>query len=503
MTFENGSSASTACITPPLSPLNQEKNFSRALFIGSLASFRNEKPLNTTTNYKKCGNFSNLIRENLHKILIVIGSFIVYFIADGVSLSFGIFTRELVEYFDKQDDESSVFITNGLIQAVPLFLSPLVCYLIEKFSCRLISLIGSVLLALSFILVRFVVRDLLTLNMIIGIMASCGLAMIYIPAYLIISFYFEERRALATGVAVSGSGLGLFAFSPLTEYLIDKYGWQDTILIFGALSCHTFISALLFRSNDTQKLEKNEIIEDRIGNIKLNRVRSVLEELKFIFSSRNFLLIIVSYVILSFSNIAPHNFLPSHIKHQSLEDPSSISISLIGFSTLVGQIAIGYVSDIFRKYNWLIFALCLVIGGVATLLVPILHSINLVYVFSVFFGFFTSVNYVLQSTLVIESGLGTKNLTLAFGCLQLCQGFSVLFGTPILSYFKDKTGDYNLTFYISGLFMVLAGLFFSLWPLFHRKNAKIQKQQQKKRKEKIQYTENMRLTVSTEVPLLI
>ncbi len=162
-------------------------------------------------------------------------------------MSFGIFTREFIVYFQKESEESLVFITTGLIQSVPLFLSPIVCLLIEKFQCRRVALMGSTLISLSFILTRFFVTNLFSLNCIIGLMLSTGLAMCYIPAYLVISFHFNERRALATGIAVSGSGLGVFVLSPLLEYLIKEFGWMDTCFLFGAISSHTFISACLFR----------------------------------------------------------------------------------------------------------------------------------------------------------------------------------------------------------------------------------------------------------------
>ncbi len=197
--------------------------------------------------------------KSIFKWLIVLGSFIIYFIADGVSLSFGIFTREFIVFFNKSSSESSVFVTTGLIQSVPLFLSPIVCFLIEKFQCRRVALAGSTLISLSFILTRFFVTNLLTLNLIIGGMLSTGLAMIYIPAYLIISFHFNKHRALATGIAVSGSGLGLFVISPLLEYLIRNYGWMDTCFIFGAISSHTFISACLFRSNQQTQSQRSVI----------------------------------------------------------------------------------------------------------------------------------------------------------------------------------------------------------------------------------------------------
>lgn len=186
-------------------------------------------------------------RYHMYKYLIIIGSFIAYFMCDGVSLSFGIFMREMIEHFDKKDDVHLVFLTAGLLESVPLFLSPLVCYLIEYYGCRRIALSGSMILFMSFILTRLFVNSLLTLNLVIGLIKGIGLAMIYIPSYLIIPFYYDKRRAFATGIAVSGSGLGLFLLSPLSEYLILKYGWMDAWMIIGAISSHTFLSACTYR----------------------------------------------------------------------------------------------------------------------------------------------------------------------------------------------------------------------------------------------------------------
>jgi MCP family monocarboxylic acid transporter-like MFS transporter 12 len=418
---------------------------------------------------------NQLRQETIFKWLIVLGSFIVYFIADGVSLSFGIFTREFINYFNKTDSQAVVFLTPALIQALPLFLSPFVCYLIEKYSCRPIAFAGSTLIVLSFILTRFLVNDLISLNLIMGFMTSCGLAMVYIPAYLIISFYFDKTRALATGIAVSGSGLGLFVLSPLSEYLIDLYEWRDACFLFGAISSHLFISACLFRSikkKSSKTLSSNELkIEDDTN--KLSKRDKFKHEFIKIYSTRTFLITNLSYFILAFTIIAPYNFLPIHIESNNLNDPSSLSISLIGISTLIGQIIIGLVSDRFRSFNWLIYAVCIILAGLATSLIPLLRDIKLIYAYSVVFGFTTSVNYVLQSSLVIEA-LGLANLTLGFGCLQLSQGFSTLSGTVLLGWLKDNMDNYDMVFYISGSIMILSGLILILWPFTKVKKSKSQ-----------------------------
>ena len=103
----------------------------------------------------------------------------------------------------------------------------------------------------------------------------------------------------------------------------------------------------------------------------------------------------------------------------------------------------------------------------------LLKDIKLIYAYSVIFGFTTSVNYVLQSSLVIEA-LGLANLTLGFGCLQLSQGFSTLSGTVLLGWLKDNMDNYNMVFHISGSIMILSGLILILWPFTKPKKAKRQ-----------------------------
>lgn len=341
-------------------------------------------------------------RFHMYKYLIVIGSLVAYFVCDGVSLSFGIFMREMINHFDKKKDVHQVFLTAGLLESIPLFVSPFVCYLVDYFGCRRTALVGSTLLFSSFILARFLVNNLFTLNIVIGLIKGCGLAMIYIPSYLIIPFYYDKRRAFVTGITVSGSGLGLFILSPLSEYLIYEYGWQNAWLLIGAISSHTFASALTYRKTNKTNSERSDF-------------RNFFSKVFLVFLNKRYLMVVASYFLLSAAVIAPHMFLPSHMNLRSeLDDPKSISISLLGISNIVGQILIGFIADMYRKQNWLIFVICMMIAGALTCFIPFVSNIFVIYFCSVMFGLVKSVDYVLQSTLLIESGLGVVIFAFSF-----------------------------------------------------------------------------------------
>ena len=43
-------------------------------------------------------------------------------------------------------------------------------------------------------------------------------------------YYFERRRALATGISVCGSGVGTFLLAPLATLLLDEFGWKGANL---------------------------------------------------------------------------------------------------------------------------------------------------------------------------------------------------------------------------------------------------------------------------------
>ena len=68
-----------------------------------------------------------------------------------------------------------------------------------------------------------------------GVMGGFGLGLIYLPAIVSVGFYFEKRRALATGISVCGSGVGAFVMAPLVSWLVTVYDWKSTNLVLGGI----------------------------------------------------------------------------------------------------------------------------------------------------------------------------------------------------------------------------------------------------------------------------
>lgn len=69
----------------------------------------------------------------------------------------------------------------------------------------------------------------------------------YLPAIVMVGYYFDKRRALATGIAVCGSGIGTFVFAPIAELLLKEYGWRGSMMITSALMLNGIIFGSFYR----------------------------------------------------------------------------------------------------------------------------------------------------------------------------------------------------------------------------------------------------------------
>lgn len=82
--------------------------------------------------------------------VVVAASFVINLIADGATFSFGVVYVELLDYF-KESRGYTAWI-GGLFMAVPLISGPLASSLTDRYGCRNVTIVGSILAALGFIL---------------------------------------------------------------------------------------------------------------------------------------------------------------------------------------------------------------------------------------------------------------------------------------------------------------------------------------------------------------
>ena len=104
----------------------------------------------------------------------------------------------------------------------------------DKYGPRIVVAMGSVILGIGFVLSGFI-SSKTGLYLTYGLIAGIGGGMVYLPPISTAPKWWPDRKALATGFAVVGLGLGSFIMGPLATYIIDSpmLGWRYVFIYVG------------------------------------------------------------------------------------------------------------------------------------------------------------------------------------------------------------------------------------------------------------------------------
>lgn len=176
--------------------------------------------------------------------VVVAASFFINLIGDGITFSFGIIFVDFLNYFG--EGKSRTAWIGGVFMAMPLLSGPVASFLADRFGCRRIAIFGAILASIGFVISAFA-DSMFVLFLTFGVFAGFGLSLCYVAAIVIVAYYFDKRRCTATGISVSGSGIGTMIFAPLTRYLLAEYGWRGTILILAGFILNICVCGALMR----------------------------------------------------------------------------------------------------------------------------------------------------------------------------------------------------------------------------------------------------------------
>ncbi|BFZ13916.1 hypothetical protein BsWGS_16955 [Bradybaena similaris] len=175
---------------------------------------------------------------------VVAASFTISLLVDGVCFSFGIFFDEFREEFGTSKAETSWI--GSVLNGSYLIFGPIVSAMVNMYGCRNVTISGAVLAFLAFFVSTFS-PNIGVLIFTYGFLGGLGFGLMYLPAIVMVGYYFERRRALATGIACCGSGIGAFLFAPFTEYLLQEYGWRGGNWVLSALLLNGLVCAIFYR----------------------------------------------------------------------------------------------------------------------------------------------------------------------------------------------------------------------------------------------------------------
>jgi len=403
--------------------------------------------------------------------MVTFGSFMIHVIADGITYTVGIFLVEFMIDFNVGSEATS-WIASILV-AVTLGSGPIVSSLVNKYGCRTITIVGALISAFGLGISVFA-TNVYMLYITIGLVTGFGFGLMYLPAIVSVSCYFETKRSFATGIAVCGSGVGTFLFAPLCEWLIDSYHWTGALLILSAIGLNCIIFGALFRAIEAPK----EQVGDAVEMIEMEELMVISEESSqsecaammdlTLFKDPIFLLFSLSNFCTSIGFNVPYVFMKDKALDLGISSPdASFLIAVIGIANTIGRIILGYISDKPWLNRLYLYNAALTIAGIATALSAFCTTYTTMVIYAAVFG--ASIGaYVGLTSVVLVDLLGLDKLTNAFGLVLMFQGIASLAGPPIAGRLRDTTNSYDPAFYVAGTMIAISGLMLYFIPLIQR-----------------------------------
>ncbi|KAK3925719.1 Monocarboxylate transporter 12-B [Frankliniella fusca] len=184
--------------------------------------------------------------------VIVAASFMCNLVVDGIIFTFGMLQPLLVKEFGVAASE--VALVGSLQTGFYLMAGPFVSALANRYGFRLVTILGAVAGGAGFAL-SSQATSVQFLFFSYGLLGGIGFGMIYVPSVITTGFYFERWRALATGIAVCGSGIGTFLMGPLCELILEHSSWRGLLMVQAGMVLSLAVMGALFRPLLPSKVE--------------------------------------------------------------------------------------------------------------------------------------------------------------------------------------------------------------------------------------------------------
>ena len=165
--------------------------------------------------------------------IVVAAAFLLTFVGFGCAYSFSSFlTAFQAEFGASRGSVSLVFSLAGFLYFA---LGPVSGALADRWGVRVLAAAGMGLLGLGLILAGRA-STLEQVYLAYGLGVGLGVGCAYVPALAAVQRWFVKRRGLASGLAVSGIGVGTLVLPPLATWLIGHLDWRNAYLVLGMLA---------------------------------------------------------------------------------------------------------------------------------------------------------------------------------------------------------------------------------------------------------------------------
>ena len=334
--------------------------------------------------------------------------------------------------------------------------SPLMGYILDRFSIRKVLTVGAVIYGLGLTLLS-VVQSFYQFLFIYGALVSLGMVIFgNLSTSKLISNWFRDKIGAALGYAAIGLSFSGVIIPPIAVFLISNFTWRGAYLIFGifvlVVCSYCAYKFIIDKPEDVNQHPDGKIDIDTSEGVTKSEAITFNE----ILSKRVFWILTIIFTLQLSANLGVYTHIPIYSQDLGFSPiQASWIFSVAAFNAALGKIIFGNLLDRLGAKKTILVSLFFHGLGIATLI------------------FADNLLLLLFSVIVMGLGLGgtiplmNSTFAIAFGSSNfgkargLVGPFMVpmqITAAPLSGWLYDTFGNYTLAFSINVVLCIVAGI---------------------------------------------
>ena len=254
-----------------------------------------------------------------------------------------------------------------------------------------------------------------------------------------------DKRSWAMGVAAAAGSFGQFLMVPIESFLISNMGWQQALLVLAGAVLLIMPLALGLRESGFADGQTPK------------REQTIAQALREAFKYPSFQLLMAGYFVCGFQVVFIGVHMPSYLKDKGLSPQvAGYALALIGLFNVFGTYAAGTLGQRMAKKNILAF-IYFARAAVITVFIAAPLSPMSVYIFASVMGLLW-LSTVPPTNAAVAQIFGVAHLSMLSGFVFFSHQIGSFLGVWLGGVLYDKTGSYDIVWYITIALGVFAGL---------------------------------------------
>ena len=335
---------------------------------------------------------------------------------------------------DLKISRSAFTLANTVLQALGIFLSPLVTRFLAKGNMRVIqsvSILGYCASYFSYSLAQSPIHLYISSMFLWVFYLNATL----IPVSMMVTNWFTARRGLAMSLAMAGIGVGGTIFSPVLTFFLESYGWRASYRLMAGIILVIALPAALF----LLRKRPEDLGQEPLGGQPAAQVGG--GDFRLPLGRFFFWLLLIGMLTNGLINAGALGHFPPAMQESHGAAVQAAVISAYSLISIGGKLILGWVNDRFGVVVSTTYA-CILFGLSFLFILLSAKSVAMLYAMAVVFGLGNAIGTVTPPLLTAEV-FGKENYGKAYGIVNSFTQVGLSLGSLAVASVYDATGTYR------------------------------------------------------------